>query len=127
MKESRLLVCVVDDSESIRESVPRLLVQLGLESVAFESAESFLASGVIGRAACLILDICLPGMSGYQLLRQLRSTGSNAPVIFITGQEDEVARAMEEGAVACLIKPFSEAALLDGLSKAKLPLPHPHQ
>jgi FixJ family two-component response regulator len=66
-------------------------------------------------------------MSGYQLLRQLRSTGSNAPVIFITGQEDEVARAMEEGAVACLIKPFSEAALLDGLSKAKLPLPHPHQ
>jgi len=116
----RLLVCVVDDSESLREALPRLLVQVGLESKAFESAEAFLESGLIRRSACLIVDICMPGMSGYQLLRQLRSEGFQTPVIFITGQEDKAMHALNEGAVACILKPFDDATLLNALSKASV-------
>jgi FixJ family two-component response regulator len=120
MMAPSLLVCVVDDSESLREALPRLLIQVGLDSKAFESAEAFLESGLIRQSACIIVDICMRGMSGYQLLRQLRSDGFQTPVIFITGRDDETMAAFNEGAVACIIKPFDDTLLLSALSKASV-------
>lgn len=114
------LVSVIDDDQSVRESLPDLLKELGYEAEVFSSAEEFLASGQIGRSKCLILDVAMPGMSGLDLLRELRSRGREIPTIFITGQKDGTIRprVMKEGAVDCLFKPFSAAALDEALKSA---------
>jgi len=116
----RTLVAVVDDDESVRESLPDLLRQFGFTSRAFSSAEAFLASDVVGDTSCLILDIALPGMSGPDLQQELARSGQAMPIIFITARRDEEdrARLVAGGAVECLFKPFSEAALLEGLRAA---------
>ena len=108
------LVSVVDDDESVRESLPCLLGQLGLHTKAFASAEQFLASGCIRYSRCLIVDIALPGMSGSELHRQLQLRGESIPTIFITGQSDKAVRPglLHRGAIECLFKPFSDEALL---------------
>ena len=113
-----LLICVVDDDESVRESLPALLEQLGYDVLAFPSAEAFLASDAIDRARCLILDVAMPGMSGPELQLELRRRGKDIPVIFITAQPDEALRAhvLAQGAVAYLIKPFLDEALIDALA-----------
>jgi FixJ family two-component response regulator len=113
-------VAVIDDDESVRESLPDLLRQFGHEVRVFASAEAFLSSHDAGRANCLILDIALPGMSGPELHRELGRQGRALPVIFITGQTDPSLRPrmLEHGAVACLFKPFCERALLDALDGA---------
>lgn len=118
------LISVVDDDQSVRESLPDLLREFGFAVQAFASAESFLASDHVRGSDCLILDIAMPGMSGPDLYRELRRTGHAIPVIFITAHGDamERPRLMEEGAVDCLFKPFSEASLLQALSAA---LPEP--
>jgi FixJ family two-component response regulator len=115
-----LLICVVDDDESVRESLPGLLEQLGYDVLAFASAEAFLASDAMERARCLILDIAMPGMSGPELQLELRHRGKDIPVIFITAQPDEAlrARVLAQGAVAYLIKPFLDQALIDALAVA---------
>jgi FixJ family two-component response regulator len=115
-----LLICVVDDDESVRESLPTLLEQLGYDVLAFASAEAFLASDAIDRARCLILDVAMPGMSGPELQLELRRRGREIPVIFITAQSDEAlrARVLAQGAVAYLIKPFLDQALIDALAVA---------
>ena len=120
MMAERLLVSVVDDDESVRESLPDLLRELGYEAEAFSSAEDFLTSGQIGRSKCLILDIAMPGMSGPDLLRELKRRRQIIPTIFITGQRDGTIRPtmIEQGAVECLFKPFSETALNDALKSA---------
>jgi FixJ family two-component response regulator len=114
------LVSVVDDDESVRESLPDMLRQLGFTAAAFSSAEEFLASDVIARTNCLILDVRMPGMSGPDLQRELTSLGQAIPIVFITASGDKAIRAslLSDGAVECLFKPFSEEALLDALRAA---------
>jgi FixJ family two-component response regulator len=117
---TRSLVSVVDDDESVRESLPDMLRQFGFAAAAFSSAEEFLASDVIGRTNCLILDVKMPGMSGPDLQRELTTLGQTIPIVFITASGDNTIRArlLSSGAVECLFKPFSEAALLDALHSA---------
>jgi FixJ family two-component response regulator len=114
------LVSVVDDDESVRESLPDMLRQLGFAAAVFSSAEAFLASDVISGTDCLILDVKMPGMSGLDLQRELTTRGQEIPIVFITASGDKAirARVLSDGAVACLFKPFSEAALLDALHAA---------
>src|SRR5262249_33802272 len=116
----RLLVSVVDDDESIRESLPDLLQQFGFASHAFSSAEDFLSSAYVDRTRCLILDIAMPGMTGLDLQEALGRRGQAIPIIFITAKRDEVvrARALERGAIKFLYKPFSDTALLEALNAA---------
>ena len=116
----RSLVSVVDDDESVRESLPDLLREFGFSVQAFSSAEEFLASGAVGQTKCLILDIAMPGMSGPDLQHELTRRRQEIPIIFITGHGDETVRprVLEEGAVECLFKPFSDTALLDAVNAA---------
>lgn len=120
MTGSRFLVAVVDDDESVRESLPDLLREFGFEAHAYSSAEEFLVSGDLGHTACLILDIAMPGMSGPDLQRELKGRGWKIPTLFITGHADEAVRprVIEEGAVECLFKPFTETTLLRALETA---------
>ena len=120
MMNPRSLVSIVDDDESVRESLPDLLKEFGFASETFSSAEEFLASDGIARTQCLILDVAMPGMRGPELQGELNRRNIKIPVIFITGQRDEalVSRLMEQGAIACLIKPFSDAAILEALNSA---------
>ena len=107
---------VVDDDDSVRESLPDLLKMLGYESKGFASAEEFLASGVAVTASCMILDIGLPKMSGHQLQRELIRRGNRRPVIFITGRaEKSLPPGLLSQGVPCLLKPFSEEALSTAL------------
>jgi FixJ family two-component response regulator len=114
------LVAVVDDDESVRESLPDLLRELGYAVRAFSSAEAFLASDCVGQTRCLILDVAMPGMSGPDLHRELRRSRRAIPTVFITAQQDETIRPrlLREGAAECLFKPFSETALLAALNTA---------
>jgi FixJ family two-component response regulator len=114
------LVSVVDDDESVRESLPDLLRELGFEVDAFSSAEEFLASDRVDETKCLILDIAMPGMSGPDLQRELTRRGLEIPVVFITAHKDETIRprVLEQGAVECLFKPFSDTALLEAVNAA---------
>jgi FixJ family two-component response regulator len=116
----RPLVSVVDDDESVRESLPDLLKEFGYSVRAFSSAEEFLASDCVGETKCLILDIAMPGMSGPDLQRELTIRGQETPIVFITAQTDETVRlrSLERGAVECLFKPFSDTALLAALNAA---------
>jgi len=114
------LVSVVDDDESVRESLPDLLKECGFAARAFSSAEEFLASDCIDQTRCLILDIAMPGMSGPELQQELKHRGEEIPIIFITGQRDATIRPrmLEQGAVECLFKPFSDTALFEAVSAA---------
>ena len=114
------LVSVVDDDESVRESLPDLLRQLGFAAEAFSSAEAFLASDLVSETNCLLLDIVMPGMSGPDLHEELIRRRTKIPVVFITGHRDVSIgpRLLARGAAGCLVKPFSDTALLDAVSAA---------
>jgi FixJ family two-component response regulator len=114
------LVSVVDDDESVRESLPDLLRELGYAAQAFSSAEEFLASEYVGQTRCLILDIAMPGMTGPELQRELIRLRHQIPIVFITAHGDQSTRPrmLKQGAVECLSKPFSDAALLGALQAA---------
>lgn len=120
MTNSRSLVSIVDDDESVRESLPDLLKELGFASQTFSSAEEFIAATGTSQTKCLILDIAMPGMSGPELQRELKRRKISIPIIFITARRDETVRLrlIEQGAVAYLIKPFSDSALLEALNSA---------
>jgi FixJ family two-component response regulator len=117
---TRALVSVVDDDESVRESLPDLLKELGFAANAFASAHEFLTSGCVVATRCLLLDIAMPGMSGPELQRELTLRGHAIPIIFITARGDETVRQqlLEQGAVECLFKPFSEQQLRAALDAA---------
>ena len=117
---TRSLVSVVDDDESVRESLPDLLREFGFAAQAFSSAEEFLASDYVGQTKCLILDIAMPGMSGPVLQQELMLRGQAIPIVFITAHGDETVRPrlLEQGAVECLFKPFCEADLIKALDSA---------
>ena len=112
------LVSIVDDDESVRESLPDLLAQFGFSVQAFSSAEEFLASGYVEHTHCLILDIAMPGMSGPDLKRELTLRRRAIPIVFITAHPDDTVRPrmIAAGAVDCLFKPFSETALLQAVN-----------
>jgi len=114
------LITVVDDDESVRESLPDLLREFGFTVETFESAERFLASGRVAASRCLILDIAMPGMSGPDLQRELTVRREKVPIVFITAHADPALfpRLLEQGAVACLLKPFSDTALREALDTA---------
>jgi FixJ family two-component response regulator len=116
----RSFVSVVDDDESVRESLPDLLREFGFAVQAFSSAEEFLASEFVGQTKCLILDIAMPGMSGPALQQELSSRREAIPIVFITAHADESIRprVLEAGAVDCLFKPFSDTALLEAVTTA---------
>ena len=114
------LVSVVDDSESVRESLPDLLRHVGFDVRAFASAEDFLTSDVVDKTSCLVLDVGLPGMSGPELQQELKRQGRVLPIVFITAQGDASLRPrlLASGAAACLFKPFTDTALLDAVNSA---------
>jgi FixJ family two-component response regulator len=109
---------VVDDDESIRESLPDLIREFGFAARVFASAEEYLESDCVGETRCLILDIAMPGMSGPDLHRQLKIRRQEIPTVFITASRDESVRqrVLEQGAVECLFKPFSDTALLEAIN-----------
>jgi len=116
----RPLVSVVDDDESVRESLPDLLRELGFATRTFSSAEEFLTSDCVGQTRCLILDIAMPEMTGPELQQELIGRRQAIPTIFITANRDKTVRPrlLEQGAVQCLFKPFSDTDLLDALNTA---------
>jgi FixJ family two-component response regulator len=116
----RPLVSVVDDSDSVRESLPDLLREAGYEVRAFACAEAFLESEATDVTECLVLDVGLPGMSGPDLQQELKRRGQVVPIIFITAQGDKslLPVLLDRGAVACLFKPFTDTVLLQALDTA---------
>ena len=114
------LVAVVDDDDSIRSAVQDLLDAVGLQAQGFATAEAFLESGKQQETACLIADICMPGMSGLELQAQLNAARCRIPIIFITAHGDEKMRmqALRAGAVEFMSKPFSDDALLESVRAA---------
>lgn len=117
---ARPLISVVDDDESIRESLPDLLREFGFEARVFTSAEEFLASEAVGATNCLLLDVAMPGMTGPDLQRELKVREQSIPIVFITAQRDGTVRPrlMAQGAVDCLFKPFEPTDLLEALNTA---------
>lgn len=111
---------VVDDDQSVRESLPDLLRSFGLEVRPFATAEEFLASETLGQTGCLVLDVAMPGMSGLELQLELGRRRHDIPIVFITAHSIERVRprVLERGAVACLFKPFSEKGILEAVSAA---------
>ena len=120
MTGKRSLVSVVDDDESVRESLPDLLREFGYAARTFSSAEEFLGSDCVDQTRCLMLDIGMPGMTGPDLQRELKLRRQQIPIVFITAHRDEAirTRVLEEGAVECLFKPFSDTAVLEALNTA---------
>ncbi len=116
----QLLVAIVDDDESVRESLPDMLRGFGFTAQAFASAGEFLSSKDLSRTQCLLLDVCMPGMSGPELQDELASRGVRVPIVFITARADESIREklMQRGAAACLFKPFSELQLRNAFDAA---------
>jgi FixJ family two-component response regulator len=118
--QSSWTIYVVDDDASVREALRGLLRSAGLRAEVFGSATEFLASGRVSDAACLILDVRMPGMGGLELQEELIGSSRRVPIIFITahGDEDARSRALERGAIDFLQKPFSDDALLDAIGAA---------
>jgi FixJ family two-component response regulator len=114
------LVAVVDDDDSVRESLSDLLGECGYDARAFASAQDFLASDCFGVTACILLDVAMPGMTGPELQLELTRRDIGIPIIFMTSTINKSARRrlLDAGAVECLIKPFTEEALLAALRDA---------
>jgi FixJ family two-component response regulator len=114
------LITVVDDDESVRESLPDLLREFGFEAQTFSSAEEFLASKSVADTSCLVLDVAMPGMTGPDLQRELTLREQKVPIVFITAHRDAAVRLrlIAQGAVDCLFKPFEPADLLQALNNA---------
>jgi len=120
MNKETPIVFVVDDDESMRESLDSLLRSVGLKTEVFSSSNDFLQSPPPNKPACLILDVRLPGLSGLELQTELKERGIEIPIIFLTGHGDipMSVRAMKAGAIEFLTKPFREQELLDAVGQA---------
>ena len=113
-------VYIVDDDESMRKALQRLLRSVGYQALTFTSAEDFLDAASYGGRGCLILDIRLPGISGLDLQKKLAAEGAKYEIIFITAHDNPqwLEKARKAGAVAYLRKPFNEKSLLDAIQRA---------
>jgi FixJ family two-component response regulator len=120
MPQAGQTISVIDDDESVRRALRRLIRSFGMNVETFASAEEFLAPRDRRAPACLILDVRMPGMNGLQLQERLAANGVRIPVVFITGHPDEPARraALAAGAVEFLQKPFDDRVLLDAVARA---------
>ena len=120
MRNERPLVSVVDDDQSVQESLPILLEVFGYSVRTFSSALEFLSSDALEKTRCLVLDIAMPGMTGIELQAELKRRDQQVPIVFVTATRDDAlrARVVELGAVACLAKPFSDTALLEAMRSA---------
>jgi FixJ family two-component response regulator len=118
--EGKKVIAIVDDDESVQSALQDLIEADGLSARCFGSAEDFLESGLQHRAACLITDIRMPGISGLELQARLKADGCKTPIIFITAHGDASVRiqAMREGAVEFLMKPFDDHVLLNRVRAA---------
>jgi len=116
----RRLVAIVDDDELFRRSLARLIRSAGFSVVTFGSAEDFLASADVDRAACAILDMRLPGMNGLDLQQRLITRPTPVPIVFVSAHDEAVTRAnaLHAGAIAFLKKPFDNGTLLDTLDRS---------
>jgi FixJ family two-component response regulator len=114
------LISIVDDDDALKGSLENLIRSAGFRAQGFSSAEAFLASNKLHETACLILDVRMPGMSGFKLQRVLAAANSHLPIIFISAHADDDprTRALEAGAVAFLNKPFYEEELLNAIDLA---------
>ena len=112
-------VCIIDDDQGVREAVEDLLSSFGFHVITFGSAAQYVASGQAGASACLLLDVNLPDINGFEFQRQL-ADGLHPPIVFITADVDipSSLRAMKDGAVDVLVKPFSEEQLLSAINSA---------
>jgi FixJ family two-component response regulator len=117
---NRPLVAIVDDDELFRRSVERLIGSAGFSVETFGSAEDFLEHGNMDATACVILDMRLPGLNGFELQRQLITRPRRIPIVFVSAHEDPIVRvnALRAGAIAYLKKPFDNRTLLDALHRA---------
>ena len=111
------LISIVDDDESVRDAVQTLLESTGRRTVAFASAEQFLASSAVYASDCLILDLCMPGIGGLELQQRLRDAGSRIRIIMLTAHPSKVARAraLAAGVAAFFAKPFQPDVLLEAV------------
>jgi len=111
---TRPTIIVVDDDHSVRESLPDLIRECGYESRTYASAEEYLGSDDLMKTSCLILDMAMPGMTGWELQLELQRLHLPTPIVFITATQNEAIRqaVMDEGAVTCLMKPFGNKDLL---------------
>jgi FixJ family two-component response regulator len=114
------LISIVDDDRSVVEATVNLLQSMGFRARGFLSAEQFLSSHQMRQTSCLILDVRMPGIGGFELGRRLAAEGRRIPIIFMTahGGDDASNQAFQAGAVAFLIKPFSQESLVQALSSA---------
>jgi FixJ family two-component response regulator len=113
------LISIVDDDDSLRNSLDNLIRSVGFRTQGFPSAEAFLSSNQARDTACLIIDVRMPGMSGLELQRRMLASNSCIPIIFITAHADDArTRAIEAGAVDFLYKPFREENLLKAIDAA---------
>ena len=123
------IVCIVDDDESVRTSISRLLQTVGVPSRSFASVPAFQHWAEAGFFGCVILDVRMPGPSGLDLQRSLAAAGGRNPVIFVTGYADVAlaVRAMKAGAQEVLTKPFDQQVLLDAVHRALDTVTERHQ
>jgi FixJ family two-component response regulator len=120
VKNKNHLIAIVDDDESVREATKGLMRSVGLAVEAFSSGEDFLRSPHLGRTACVVTDINMPGMSGLDLHRRIEALDKKIPTILITAYPNEGvrARALSAGVVCYLVKPFSKEELLHCIRSA---------
>jgi len=120
VKLSKPIVFVVDDDTAIREALASLIGSIGLPVECFASSQEFLRHRCGDNPACLVLDVRMPGLSGFELLRELERVQRSIPVIFITAHGDipMAVQAMKAGAIDFLSKPFRDEDLLDAIRKA---------
>ena len=120
MDEARKLICIVDDDTSVRRALGRLIRAFGFDVETHASGRECLDGAQIDRAECLVLDVSMPGMDGFELYTLLQASGRSVPTVFISAHDEEgygpKARAL--GAVAFLSKPCDEKSLIDAINKA---------
>lgn len=125
MANSKPNIVVVDDDPGMNQAIERLLNAAGFHAITFASAEDLLADGAAADAACLVVDVHLTGVSGFELQRRLQKSGVTPPVIFVTAYDESRSRAQAQdaGAIAYFIKPFPGKTLLAAITRAINPGP----
>ena len=120
MPQSNPIVAAVDDDRRVRDSVQSVLESAGYDARAFESGEAFLDSGILSEVACVIADVRLPGIDGIELQSRIRHELPELPIVFVTAHDDDDVRrrAMRDGAIAFMLKPFDGGELLEHIARA---------